>query len=354
MKSVVLSCFYMFKVLKPREYYMDINVKSTSLYQQEVQTHSSTETSAPKSTGAIPMNKAPEAEQVKKICEKLGLTQNQFLKLCSKIPGFELLSENEQLKIINNNSGDAVTNKSPQNAASSSIEQSPQNSETEQKIVNNGVFNHKAYSQLPLEDKMNIYASELAKNKFLYSADGNKKTPEQWEALTPEQQKALIDAEVKNLNKSNSKELFGDDTDAISKYFDRKMTPLQAANFLGVNYEKFSKDLSEKQGYALDALHDYIFSQDESTRSDGQNFYMKENAFLSKAVVAVCAESDKDKGEYITDGSVEYNLSGSEILQRLKELGKTPVEVELEYLKGKKNLNNEETARLAALEKHIK
>ena len=354
MKSVVLSCFYMFKVLKPREYYMDINVKSTSLYQQEVQTHSSTETSAPKTTGAIPMNKAPETEQVKKICEKLGLTQDQFLNLCSKIPGFELLSENEQLKIINNNLGDAVTNKSPQNAASSSMEQSQQNSETEQKIVDNGVFNHKAYSQLPLEDKMNIYASELAKNKFLYSADGNKKTPEQWEALTPEQQKALIDAEIKNFNRTNSKELFGDDTDAISKYFDRKMTPLQAANFLGVNYEKFSKDLSNKQGYALDTLHDYIFSQDESIRSDGQNFYMKENAFLSKAVVAVCAESDKDKGEYITDGSVEYNLSGSEILQRLKELGKTPIEVELEYLKGKKNLNNEETARLVALEKHIK
>lgn len=353
MKSVVLSCFYMFKVLKPREYYMDINVKSTSLYQQEVQTHSTTETSAPKTTGAIPMNKAPETEQVKRICEKLGLTQDQFLKLCSKIPGFELLSENEQLKIINNKSSEVVVNRTDENVSADEQKNSQQTAETEQKVIENGVFNHKVYSKMPLENKFNLYASELAKNKFLYSADDNKKTLEQWEALTPEQQKALIDAEIKNLNKSNSKELFGDSTDAISKYFDRKMTPLQVANSLGVNYEKFSKDLSDKQTDAIDAIHKYIFNQDESTRSDDQNLYMKENAFLSKAVVAAWTKSDKDNGEYVTDGSIEYNLPGSKITQRLKELGKTPAEVELEYLKGKQNLNKEELEKIKILEEHM-
>lgn len=342
MKSVVSSCFYMFKVLKPREYYMDINVKSTSLYQQEVQPYGTTETSAPKTTGAIPMNKAPETEQVKKICEKLGLTQNQFLKLCSKIPGFELLSENEQLKIINNKLDETAANKAQENIASSQSEASSQTAYTEQKVIDNGVFNHKAYSKMPLEDKFNLYVSELAKNKFIYGADGGKKTAEQWEALTPEQQKALVDAEIKSLNLKTKIEI-----NVFSRHIDIKMTQLQAANFLGTNCDKFSKDLSDKQQNAMEAIHDYIFSQDESVRSEEQNNYIEKNSLLSKAVVAACAKSDKDTGEY--DADVEYNLSGYEIGQRLKELGKTVQQVEMEYLKGKQNLTQDEAKKLAGL-----
>lgn len=81
MKSVVLSCFYMFKILKPREYYMDINVNSKSLYEQYVATQSSTETTSSKNKELVPLVQPKVSEQNKKIYEKLGLTQEQFIKI---------------------------------------------------------------------------------------------------------------------------------------------------------------------------------------------------------------------------------------------------------------------------------
>lgn len=345
MKSVVLSCFYMFKILKPREYYMDINVNSKSLYEQYVATQSSTETTSSKNKELVPLVQPKVSEQNKKIYEKLGLTQEQFIKLCEEFPNIATLTEDKQLDIINKKLTEIKSSETKTTQETEKTQTSPHSSAGEEKLVDNGVFNHKVYSKLSNDEKFAIYAAELAKNKFLYPSEGDKKTIEAWNTLTPEQQKAFIDAEISNLKKSE-KELF--DEKSIDSFFSIKMTQLQSANSLGVNAEQFSKDIADKKEYAIDALHDYIFGQDENNRSKEQNLYLRENAFLSKAIVDACKKADI--GGYVDDEAVEYNLAGSEISQRLKELGKTKEQVELEYLKGKQNLTKEETERLNFLE----
>lgn len=166
MKSVVLSCFYMFKILKPREYYMDINVNSKSLYEQYVATQSSTETTSSKNKELVPLVQPKVSEQNKKIYEKLGLTQEQFIKLCEEFPNIATLTEDKQLDIINKKLTEIKSSETKTTQETEKIQTSPHSSAGEEKLVDNGIFNHKVYSKLSNDEKFAIYAAELAKTSF--------------------------------------------------------------------------------------------------------------------------------------------------------------------------------------------
>ena len=181
---------------------MDINVNSKSLYEQYVATQSSTETTSSKNKELVPLVQPKVSEQNKKIYEKLGLTQEQFIKLCEEFPNITTLTEDKQLDIINKKLTEIKSSETKTTQETEKTQTSPHSSTGEEKLVDNGVFNHKVYSKLSNDEKFAIYAAELAKNKFLYPSEGDKKTIEAWNTLTPEQQKAFIDAEISNLKKS--------------------------------------------------------------------------------------------------------------------------------------------------------
>lgn len=134
MKSVVLSCFYMFKILKPREYYMDINVNSKSLYEQYVATQSSTETTSSKNKELVPLVQPKVSEQNKKIYEKLGLTQEQFIKLCEEFPNIATLTEDKQLDIINKKLTEIKSSETKTTQETEKTQTSPHSSAGEEKI----------------------------------------------------------------------------------------------------------------------------------------------------------------------------------------------------------------------------
>lgn len=340
---------------------MDINVKNTG-YQQELTLQSNNHTENPaaaKSQDFVPVGKSQKSDENNELYKKLGLTKEQFEKLCEEYPGFETLKETQQLELINTKLTVQEAPKSENNTETKSTSlkgltsqngdvQNPATAELTEQTEE--VFSPKKYSELSNKEKMLIYAQELAKNRFIYGDAENHKSVEAWDALTPEQQKNLVDKEVGGLNKAKAEGLF--DEKSIGRFFELKMNQLQAANFLGVDFETFSKDLQEGKTYALDAIHDYILSVPDEEKSEGQKLYMKENAFLSNAVVKACIENNI--GEYSDAEGMEYILSGSEISENLKKLGKTAVQVEYDYLKNKTNLNQEEKTRLESLGKYIK
>ena len=81
---------------------MDMNFKITTSPQGEISQQSvNVDTLSQGSTNSTINFKAQVSEKEKELCKKLGITVNQLAELCNKIPGFETLSELEQLNIIN-------------------------------------------------------------------------------------------------------------------------------------------------------------------------------------------------------------------------------------------------------------
>ena len=70
---------------------MDINVKNTG-YQQELTLQSNNHTENPaaaKSQDFVPVGKSQKSDENKELYKKLGLTKEQFEKLCEEYPGFD-------------------------------------------------------------------------------------------------------------------------------------------------------------------------------------------------------------------------------------------------------------------------
>ena len=191
-------------------------------------------------------------------------------------------------------------------------------------------FNHKAFSKLSLQDKANMYALELAKNKFIYSQDGTGKSIEEWNALSDEQRNSLINSELNALKKENSSPLY--DNEDINLYLENKMTKLQAANYIGENIDVFNK--SESGKIAAD-IHDYLSSCNRDNLVQRQNDYLDTQHVLTKAVI----QARKARGENINTDGVSYNIASNEINQVFAEGGilsdTTKVEVQMKYLQDK-------------------
>ena len=157
---------------------MDINIKNTG-YQQEipVQSNNTSNSSVTKSQDFVPVGKSQKADEAKELYKKLGLTKEQFEKLCEEYPGFEALKETQQLEIINTKLAVNETSKAENSneIAQNSVKSQNNSEETvENQTVSadaaDETFSPKNYSRLPNKEKMNLYAMELAKNRFIPAA----------------------------------------------------------------------------------------------------------------------------------------------------------------------------------------
>ena len=279
-------------------------------------------------------------EAIKQLCEKLQITKEQLEIIYQKYPDFLSFDPAKQAEIVKTDFISSVNGKVSTDA------EDPKNGAETNAIGNNtatdGIdegasttyFNHKEYSKLSVQEKANVYALELAKNKFMFAADGTRKSLEEWNALTDEQKNNLVKQELNNLIKDNSNKLY--DSKDISLYFDNKMTQLQASNYIEENIDIFSKG---KAGHISESIHDYLFdlSSEGDNLSRTQNTYLESQSILSKAVIQAC----KKNGDTTYVDGVDYNLSENEIAAKFDKGGvldgTSRVKVQLEYLQDKQD-----------------
>lgn len=273
---------------------------------------------------------------INQLCARLQIKKEQLNVLLELYPDFYSLDPAKQAELVKNNTTISAINNVEnsdatisQNSATSS--EASQNGEASNNIDNTDpiLFNHKEFSNLSIQEKVNTYAYELAKNKFLYQQDNNKSV-EDWNSLSDEERNNLVKDEFNKLVKNNSKKSY--DEKAISNYFDSKMTKLQTANFLEENIDVFDK----KDGkYIAVSIHDYLSSQDNENLSKAQNDYIENQYVLSKAVLQAC----KDKGDTSITDVDGYNLAEDEIAAKFDKdgllSGTTRIEVQMKYLQDK-------------------
>ena len=339
MKSLDFACFYIFIVLKSRELIMELKIdKSNNRIEQirEAQAGSASNANLPQSGNVSLFQNKDEA--VKQLCAQLQISEEQLQALINKYPDFYSLEPAKQVELVKNSFvAEAVDNKlgtdntnvsETMSVAKNNVPNSEAADST--KVAGETVFNHKEFSKMPLQDKANVYALELAKNKFLYHQDGSEKSIEDWNSLSEEQRNNLVKNELNGLIKDNSKKLY--DKKDINTYFDKKMLKLQTANYLELNIDAFDKQDGK---YIATSIHDYLFSLDSEKLSKRQNDYLKNQYILSKAVIQAC----KDKGDTTYRDDIEYNLSEDEIAEKFDKNGilneTTRVEVQMKYLQDK-------------------
>lgn len=330
---------------------MEIQVNKSGLT-TETTFKGSTPTGTASSSGNVPVGQTKKNEELYK---KLCVTKEQFERLCKLYPGFETYTIEKQLEIVNSkfvtenvqetsstSKKQASTNASSENVSNAGS--SATTSQTEE-VAENKAFNHKDFANLSKEEKENILALELAKNKFIYGDSNNPKSIEEWNALSPEEQQALVKESAENLKKWMSMFPKLHELDIKGNSYEGLMTVLQAANENNMDFRTFFKELTDGDESYKSLIHNYIFNLDEADRSEAQNKYIEKQTFTSTAIAHALDES----------GEVIDILSPEEMSQKLKELGKTKEQVELEYLNSKGDkLTPKETAIKERLEATVK
>ena len=324
---------------------MDINVNKAG-YPTDNNVQSSQTNTAGKSTTNVPVGQSKENEQLKELYKKLCVTKEQFEKLCKDCPGFETLSFEKQLEIVNAKFG---TERAARAEGSTGANQAASNAEDVNKSSDTGhpaedkPFNHKEFSKLSKEEKEKVLTLELAKNIFLYSDSSNPKSIEDWNALSPEEQKKFLDTANKQLNNLTGEFSKLAELDAKGNGFEFLMSIVQASNENHLSFETFLDGLKNGDTRFKSLHHDYIFNQDEENLSDGQKAYLEAQEFISKAI----AHAKNEQFQTI--------LTPDEMSAQLKELGKTKEQVELDYLNSKQDkLTSQEQKRKEKLEKFVK
>ncbi len=189
-------------------------------------------------------------------------------------------------------------------------------------------FNNKAFATASNTDKAKIYAEELAKNKFMYADSKNRKTADDWQALSKEQKQALIKTEEQGLE-ANKKIANGKSQEDISKLLQHGMTELQAANYQGVSVKNLDKNGLE---YREETLHEYVFNLEPEERTEQQNKYIS----VQKHKSDLLRDYAKKKGVELSDSI----MRPGELNAKCKELGADIIDLEIEELEAKKVKKN--------------
>lgn len=275
----------------------------------------------------IDFNKKPELEQ---LIKQLNITKDMLVQILARNPGFLNMSEIEQRNFI------AKTFSQTEEPVDPSINQELPHGEKSEN------FDFKNYFTKSHKEQFDIYATELAKNKFLH---GNPpKTEAEWKALG-DGQIQLINAEKASVNKAEKSGTYS--KDGLEYFFQQRMIALQTANEKGMSIDQFNA-LSEKQKAEL--KHDYIFNMPEESLSESLQKYLNEQELMSAAVIDACRKNGEDWG------NGEYILNSYELKEHAQHLGKSLIEIQYDYLKGKAEkgiISDDEKARLEGLDKII-
>lgn len=281
---------------------------------------------------------ANNAEQ--ELLKRLGITKEQLETIKAKYSDFLSLSPEKQIEIVSKINAPQPIDSTEK---TTTVEQTNATTQTPEKSVvgDDGLdavkFDNKAFEAASNEEKAKIYAEELAKNKFMYADAENKKTAQDWNALSDAQKQSLIKTELDSLSKHKIANILSQDD--ISKLLQYHMTELQAANLQGLSLQKLRSRGSDE---VSKQIHEYIFSQSETGLSTkGQEKYLEEQKNKSEILIAYA----KKHGLELPEGNI---LPPAEINKHCKELGVTIQELEKQALEtrvknGEKLSDNEKT-----------
>lgn len=312
--------------------------------------------------------KKPKEELLK----QLGITVEQYVEICNANPNFETLPLEKQLEFISKYN----TQNAPQAAEASQVAaatETPAESEavSEQQAASSAAdsnaassessaespfFNKAKFAKLSVNDKMNVYVEEYAKNSFMFADNDNVKTSEEWDALSEEEKLKYINTAKDSLKTKFSDVLNSTSDVAVGIALDGMMTDLLAANH---------NQMRVKQFYGEEKYDDFTFEQ--LHREEAVYSYLNEVDLIEKDMKCPSSMSDLDKARLEKErllanavGSVinDENICPSEARRYLKSNNLSEYEVELAYLenldkKSKENpdvtLSDFEKNRLALL-----
>lgn len=298
-------------------------------------------TSASSSTSSAPKNiNMTDNTAEQELLKRLGITKEQLETIKAKYSDFLSLSPEKQIEIVSKINAPQPIESTEK---TTTVEQTNATTQTPEKSVvgDDGLdavkFDNKAFEAASNEEKAKIYAEELAKNKFMYTDAENKKTAQDWNALSDAQKQSLIKTELDSLSKHKIANILSQDD--ISKLLQYHMTELQAANLQGLSLQELRSRGSDE---VSSQIHDYIFAQSETGLSTkGQEKYLEEQKNKSEILIAYA----KKHGLELPEGNI---LPPAEINKHCKELGVTIQELEKQALEtrvknGEKLSDNEKT-----------
>lgn len=292
------------------------------------------------------------------IYSKLGITQEEYFKLCSENPEFAKLSIDEQLKFIKqqNIAANKQTAAQTQTVTAGEAEvQQPtaslqpdnvaQTGSTNATVLNAPVqdaadatntsaassrpedldtlwtsFNQHDFSKLPVEEQFNVYTQELAKNKFVYSGEKTRAVAE-WDALSKEEQnKYIAEAKAHLLETEGINSLKTGNKNDLKLLFSNLMTDLQSANFYNMSLDEFAKAPNAQK---LERNHDYLMAIDPDLWSDANKAFIEDEALLNKAFNFAMKKADPNYQD--------FNYCPAELREKINEQKPPITTIELKY-----------------------
>lgn len=298
-------------------------------------------TSASSSTSSAPKNiNMTDNTAELELLKRLGITKEQLETIQAKYSDFLSLSPEKQVEIVSKTNAPQPIESTEK---TTTVEQTNATTQTPEKSVIGDdepdavKFDNRAFEAASNEEKAKIYAEELAKNKFMYTDAENKKTAQDWNALSDAQKQSLIKTELDSLSKHKIANILSQED--ISKSLQYNMTELQAANLQGLSLQELRSRGSDE---VSTQIHDYIFWQSETGLStEWQKNYIKEQKNESEILIAYANKH----GLELPEGSI---LPPAEINKHCKDLHVTIQELEKQALEtrvknGEKLSDNEKT-----------
>lgn len=298
-------------------------------------------TNASSSTSSASKNiKMTDNTAEQELLKRLGITKEQLETIKAKYSDFLSLSPEKQVEIVSKTNAPQPIESTEK---TTTVEQTNATTQTPEKSVIGDdepdavKFDNKAFEAASNEEKAKIYAEELAKNKFMYTDAENKKTAQDWNALSDAQKQSLIKTELDSLSKHKIANILSQED--ISKSLQYNMTELQAANLQGLSLQELRSRGSDE---VSTQIHEYICWQSGTELStEWQENYVKEQKNESEILIAYANK----QGLELPEGSI---LPPAEINKHCKDLHVTIQELEKQALEtrvknGEKLSDNEKT-----------
>lgn len=349
----------MYRWSKKRESIMDLNIPKEKVNTTSAGTSnvSAVSTSAKNDNNSILTGKKPKEELLK----QLGLTTEQYLKICRENPNFETLPLEKQLEYIKNNAQNsiqtefqAVDKKDSQNSLNSSqdVSQTGNDSETSAQVQDeeSPFFNKAEYAKLSKNEKMNVYIEEYAKNSFMFADKDNPKTAEEWNALTDDEKARYLNDAKTGLKDKFAEVLKSTSDNIVNFALDGMMTDLLVANHNNMRVKQFYGE-EEYGGYKYEQRH----------REEDIYSYLNEVELIEKDINCPSSLSQIDKArlqkerllaQAVGDITGDENMCPSDARTYLERNNLSEYDVEFMYLNKKSSegkLSDYEKAHLEEL-----
>ena len=335
LKFNVSACFFIYEYKKqeiPMGFNLDLNKKINMQQQEILTTGTPVEVKSTPASVNVPIGKTETANT--DLCSKLGITQEQYVKLCAENPNFATLDIEAQLKYISTKAADLSTSESvdetmPNNTETTANTEQQVPKMTKEQVIKTFSIDKAEYLKMPLKDKFNTYVTELAKNQFIYNTE-NPQSLEAWKNLSDEERNKLISQLKQSFIEENGgeKNLFGGNANAINVYLDDAMTELQTANWNQMSLEDLQSFSREEQtSMQYDYLRSLSIMAPEDQLSKSDKAYLEQEKRLSDALNYVLKQEDPSHEDVV--------FCPDDARNTLKQKNLTRSEVELAYLESK-------------------